>query len=450
MGAGLESLGPHAGAVAGAKGDSVTRVMTVGSLLALAVLTGAPRAHAQPSPQSPAPSQAPLIDETMEAGEGDPPRRRLVRFNEYEGPFGSIRFGGGFLYDFVAYDQDAPSKEQFPDLSPEWKVRDTRILFSGSFKTKRPISWSTGVMYDWAAEKWVMRQTHVVIAVPEVWGHVAIGRTKEGFSMNKLMIGYAGWTMERQPINDATIPILADGVKWLGYVPKAKILWNLGFYGDALSEGQTFSSYENQISGRFAWVPILSTDGGNLLHIGVSERYGKTKDGKIRLKARPGAWAAPFFMDTAEFDASHSNMTSIETYWRPHSVTVGGEYFFQSVDAPASGDPFFHGGEAVVTWLITGETRTYNLRGGYFNQVSPSRPVFSGGPGAWEIVAHSTFADFDDKAITGGKYWRLTPMLNWYLSDQVRLEVAYGYSSLNRFGTVGKTQFFQTRIQLQL
>ena len=206
-----------------------------------------------------------------------------------------------------------------------------------------------------------MRQTHVIIAVPEIWGHIAVGRTKEGFSMNKVMIGYGGWTMERQPINDATIPILADGVKWLGYVPKAKILWNLGFYGDALSEGQTFSSYENQISGRFAWVPILSTDGGNLLHIGVSERYGKTKDGKIRLKARPGAWAAPFFMDTTEFDASHSTMTSIETYWRPHSVTVGGEYFFESVDAPASGDPIFHGGEAFVTWLITGETRTVQL-----------------------------------------------------------------------------------------
>ena len=70
-------------------------------------------------------------------------------------------------------------------------------------------------------------------------------------------------------------------------------------------KGQTFSSYENQISGRFAWVPILSPDGGNLLHIGVSDRYGKTEDGKLRLKARPGAWAAPFFVDTAEFDASH-------------------------------------------------------------------------------------------------------------------------------------------------
>ena len=38
----------------------------------------------------------------------------------------------------------------------------------------------------------------------------------------------------------------------------------------------------------------------------------------------------------------------------------------------------------------------------------------------------------------------------WYLSDYVRLEIAYGYGSLNRFNTVGKTHFFQTRIQLQL
>jgi len=30
------------------------------------------------------------------------------------------------------------------------------------------------------------------------------------------------------------------------------------------------------------------------------------------------------------------------------------------------------------------------------------------------------------------------------------LELTYGYGSLDRFGVVGKTQFFQSRIQLQL
>jgi hypothetical protein len=40
--------------------------------------------------------------------------------------------------------------------------------------------------------------------------------------------------------------------------------------------------------------------------------------------------------------------------------------------------------------------------------------------------------------------------VNWRLSDNVRLEMPYWYGSLDRSGVVGKTQFFQTRLQLQL
>jgi phosphate-selective porin OprO and OprP len=41
-------------------------------------------------------------------------------------------------------------------------------------------------------------------------------------------------------------------------------------------------------------------------------------------------------------------------------------------------------------------------------------------------------------------------MVNWYLSDNVGLEFVYGYGVLDRFGLTSSTQFFQTRIQLQL
>jgi phosphate-selective porin OprO/OprP len=143
-------------------------------------------------------------------------------------------------------------------------------------------------------------------------------------------------------------------------------------------------------------------------------------------------------------------MTGLEAYYRPGRFTFGTEYFFQNVDAPESGDPFFHGGEAFFSWMITGETRSYNTRGGYFNQISPLRSVYSGGPGAWEIVTNINYTDLDSGNVSGGTFWRLTPMLNWYLSDHIRFELAYGYSSLDRFGVVGKTQFFQSRLQLQL
>src|SRR6185295_6044054 len=83
--------------------------------------------------------------------------------------------------------------------------------------------------------EWFVRETGVMINVPELWGNIFIGRTKEGFSMNKVMNGYAGWTMERQMALDV-IPILADGIKWLGYLKKQRIFWNVGAFGDWLSE----------------------------------------------------------------------------------------------------------------------------------------------------------------------------------------------------------------------
>lgn len=389
------------------------------------------------------------IDNTIDAAEEEGERPTGLTWNEWDGRYFSIRGGGGYLLDYATYSQDENSKEQIA-LSPEWKPRDLRILFKGRLKFLGDTTWSAGIMYDFANEEWVFRQTGVMFSVPKVAGHFFVGRTKEGFSMNKVMVGYGGWTMERAPINDATLPILADGVKWLGYAPKAHLIWNIGVYGDTFSEGQGFSTYENQVSGRLAWVPIVEGEGGTLLHLGFSLRYGKPKNDSLNLRARPGAWPAPYFVETGKFDTTGTTLTGVEAYYRPGKYTFGSEWFFQDVDAPESGNPLFHGGEVFASWLITGETRGYNTQGGHFNLVAPFRSVFNGGPGAWEVLGHATWVDLDSGTLSGGQFWRLTPMVNWYLSGSVRLEFAYGYGSLDRFGLTGKTHFFQTRIQLQM
>jgi len=388
-------------------------------------------------------------DDTIEAGEADAevPRRRLIRWNEYEGPFFTVRVGGGVLYDYASFSQDDGSAQQLQVESGS-KVRDGRVLFKGRLKFRRPVTWSSGLMYDGATESWLVRETGLMFEVPEIWGHVFVGRTKEGFSLNKVMVGYAGWTMERATISDATIPILADGVKWLGLSPKLRLLWNVGVYGDALSEGQSFSTYDRQIVGRVAWLPAFRER--TRLHLGMSMRYGKPDDGMLRLRSRPENFIAPYFVDTDAFPADNTKMVGIEAYYRPGSLLMGSEYFVQNVKAPDSGNPRFHGGDAVVSWLVTGETRAYNTRGGFFNQVSPARTVFEGGPGALEILGRASYIDLDSGTVRGGRFWRVTPMVNWYLSDQLRLEVAYGYGVLNRFDTRGATHFFQSRLQVQL
>jgi phosphate-selective porin OprO/OprP len=385
------------------------------------------------------------------AGESDGEReqRNLVSRAKLNFGFTTFELGGGLLVDYIGYDPDTMARSQFnpPSIG---KLRDARFLLGGKFNTKRSFTWQAGIMYDAATSKLFVRQTGIMIAVPEWWGHIFIGRAKEGFSLNKVMNGYDGWTMERQPFTDASIPLLADGIKWLGYVPSQHYFWNLGLFGDAFSQGQTFSSYSNQFVVRGGWVPEVADTAGTLVHLAMNYRIGKPDKDSLRLRSRPEAFEAPYYIDTQSFPASLSQQFGPEFYYRPGRVLLGTEYYWQYVNSEQEGNLWFHGGDVVATWLITGETRSYNTVGNYFRGIEPAKTVIQGGPGAWELVLKYSYANLDNRAIQGGKFSRVTPMLNWYLTDNMRLEIAYGYGVLNRFGVIGRTQFFQARLQTEL
>jgi phosphate-selective porin OprO/OprP len=361
----------------------------------------------------------------------------------------TFRFGAGFLVDYATNIQDTTSTQQIA-LESKFKVRDFRLLFRGRLKFRRPVTWQAGVMYDGATDSWLIRQTGLMVSIPELWGNFFIGRAKEGFSLNKVMTGYDGWTMERMTFTDATIPLLADGIKWLGYLPNRHVIWNLGYFVDWLSEGQSFSSYDHQFVARIAWAPMVSDSAGTLLHIGLNGRTGKANNSELQLRSRPESFTAPYFIDTGKFPAQSASEAGLEAFYRPGPWLFGVEYYLEAVNSPQTGDPTFHGGDTFISWLITGETRSYNTVGGYFRAVSPRKTLFHGGPGAWEAVLRFSYSDLDGGTLRGGKFWRVTPMVNWHVSDNVRFEFAYGYGKLDRFDLKGGTQFFQTRMQLQL
>jgi len=405
-----------------------------------------------PSRADPAPPDS-TIDTTVEAGEADAeePRRKLVKWNEYDGPISTLRFGGGFLVDFVTYAQDDESKEQLPNVeNPDVGLRDFRLLFKGKFKTKRPFSWTLGYMYDGADDDWRFRQTGFIVGVPELSGNFFLGRTKEGYSMIKVMVGYHGWTNERSPASDAFIPILADGLKYFGYYEKPRVYLSLGAYTDELTEDEQFATADNQLVARLGWLPRLSEDGNEMLFVAAMTRDFEPDEGFIQPRARGGSYLGPYFIDAGKFASDHGRTDGVEAFYRKGPWLFGTEYHWQNLAPVGEGDVLFHGGDAVLTWNITGETRPYNIKGAYFEAVSPNKTVFEGGPGAWEAVLHVSYTDLDSGHFQGGKYWRLTPMVNWHMSDNLRLEFTYGYGELDRFDLTGGTQFFQARIQTSL
>jgi phosphate-selective porin OprO/OprP len=384
---------------------------------------------------------------TAAEADGDSPKRQLVKFNQYEGKHFSLTWGGGVLYDYFYPSQDESSKAQMT-LSPVDDLRDFRVLARGKLPIPR-VTYTIGYMYDKANEKWRFRQTGLMLEIRKAYGSVFFGRTKEGFSTSKIMVGYQGWTNERATINDAMIPILADGIKWTATIPSRKFVYNVGFFRDTRSQNESFNKNDKQSVVRGVWLPFAGSD-KPVLHIAVEVRHGLSDDGFLRYRSKPEAYQSQSYaIDTGKFAARSANTYGVETYYQPGPWVFGTEYYFNQNNAPDSGDPFFHGGDFLAAYLIGG-LRPYNGRGAYFERVSPTKTVFSGGPGAWEIVTRFSYSDLDSGPIRGGTFWRFTPMVNWHMSDNVRLEFVYGYGSLDRFNTIGKTQFFQSRLQLQL
>lgn len=375
------------------------------------------------------------------------------RWRLFNGRVTTFKFGGGFLYDFIGYAQDNNSKIQMDSLgtplASQFKVRDFRIVASGQLKTKRTISWKVGLMYDGPSRNWFLRETGVMVGVPEIQSSFFVGRTKEGFSMSKVMNGYSGWALERQMAIDA-IPILADGIKWLGYLPKKRILWNLGIFTDWFSEGQSFSTYKWQFAARIGWLPIYRPQTNTVFHIGFNYRYGKVANGEIQLRSRPEANPAPYFISTGKFLSGHSNHLGYEAYYKSGPFMIGSEYYWHKFNAPKTANPEFNGGEIMVSYIFTGESRPYHTSTGILGFVPVKRSIFKGGKGAIEGVFRFSSFDLNGGNIEGGQFWRITPMVNWYLSKDIRFELAYGYGVLNRFEIKGGTQFFQTRIQFTL
>jgi phosphate-selective porin OprO/OprP len=252
--------------------------------------------------------------------------------------------------------------------------------------------------------------------------------------------------MERQMAIDV-IPILADGVKWLGYLPESGIFWNAGAYIDWFSKSQSFSTYRWQLALRTGWIPIYSEVSNTVLHIALNYRYGKVAGTEIRLRSRPEVNPAPYFIDTENFPAHHSNHFGGELYFSSGSWMFGTEYYAHQFSSPQTSNPLFLGGEMVLSYIFN-SIRPYSTISGIYTFVPAANSVFDGGTGTWEALIRVSYLDLDDGALTGGTFWRLTPMVNWYLSKNLRLEVAYGYGILKRFNLEGVTQFFQSRIQL--
>jgi phosphate-selective porin OprO/OprP len=119
-----------------------------------------------------------------------------------------------------------------------------------------------------------------------------------------------------------------------------------------------------------------------------------------------------------------------------------GEYFWYDIERgalPGMKDSKFDGGYAEASYMLTGETHTYNASTAAYNGIAPANPFSpsAGGWGAWEIAGRVSTVNLNDdlataNGVAGGRQTIYTAGLNWYVNRNIRLMFNYLHGDISK------------------
>lgn len=176
-----------------------------------------------------------------------------------------------------------------------------------------------------------------------------------------------------------------------------------------------------QTSARFVYRPIY--EGSKILQIGASGYFYDDHSTNARFKTHAEAMARnnTYVLDTGSFPASNHKAMSLEIAGQNGPLYGEAEYQRTFVTRPAGADKVqFNGFHVIVSYVLTGEAKTFKDFNGTFGQVKPTCPK-----GAWEIAARYSMLNLNDKDINGGKGNNASIGLNYYVNNNIKIAGEY-------------------------
>ena len=290
-------------------------------------------------------------------------------------------------------------------------------------------------------------------ALPYV-GDLQVGQLDPPMSPDALSSSFARPFMEKSLPVDALVPNSKTGLLLANRTASQDVLWALGWFADGASkeEGENNKS-PTRVSGRLTWLASAGGEEGvPLLHLGAYGSYMYSANKQIQYDTRAESNWAPKLFDTGPIDGRSSIVLGNEMAVAHGPWSVQGELLVARVQGANAGDANFAGAYVLGTWSLTGEPRPYDRTKGYFAAVTPQRPVAFGthNVGACEAALRLSYLDLVDGPVRGGRGVELMPGLNWYLTQNLRLQLNYGYTHVQDGPQNGNLHLVQTRLDLTL
>lgn len=378
-----------------------------------------------------------------------------TKWNKFDTKYISGLFNGALALDRLIWlTQDDNSKTQIGDLSSSsiGAIRGFRFGFIGTINFKRPWVY-TIIAATRSFEKGFAESGESGFAIfdlrldiplfPNL--NVSIGKQKEPISLDRMTMLLFLPMQERPAVSDALLTSRNIGIVFNGTALKNRSTWAVGGFNNWIESGKSFNNNSYQFTGRVTAIPFLSADESNLLHLGIGLRYSNLKS-DINAKSDAEFYQSPVFIESGTFSATNTFTYNLEAYWRKGPLLVGTEYIGTNVNSSDYNDPRFNGYNIDVSWVFTGEMRTYRKKSGVFNAVPVSRPVSTGGWGAWEVAFRFSKIDFTSGTLEGGIMDTYSLGLNWCPTPFAQVTLNYRYIILNRFNVYGRSSGLNIRL----
>lgn len=357
----------------------------------------------------------------------------------------TLKTGVVLLADYTSFNQDSASIGQVGSQQDQWEARAARLMFRGTLGKDYKVNYLLAGEYKGfesdPGQLWQLTDVALTFPLGGPANKLTVGKTKETFAYE--MVGDAANLPQQERFLTPFFISRNIGLKMnhvLGTDQRMTLAY--GIFNDWWVTGDQLANSGTDLSARFTGLVWDQPDGKRFLHLGVSGRYAGADNNTMRYKGRPESNVADNYVDTGNLIGDHALHLGLEALWNEGPFSLLGEYNRAWVSSAASGNPEFYGYYITASWILTGETRPYDRTVGYARRVMPA-----GRWGAPELVARFSHEDFDDASVSGGKMDKTYLGINWWATRRWKVGFGWGHTWLDRFGTTGNTDSFQTRIQ---
>ncbi len=334
-----------------------------------------------------------------------------LKFESRDGDF-QFRIGGRLMMD-GAYYENADR-----ELGSGTKVRRARIFVAGKLYK----NWGFKGQYDFAnnavAVKDALIRYYGIEKTVLKFGNFKMAFSLEDQTSSKYII-----FMERG-LPNVFAPGRGIGIGFKTYGSN----WTLEASGSGEGPGDTRTNDEGfGFGGRLTFSPIHEAN--RAVHVGVAVALRVPESShSISFDSKPESDVTTVNLVNTGIIPGVDHFTNIglEAALVLGSLSLQGEYMLSFVNRDQNHpDPIFDGFYVSATWFLTGESRNYGFKNGFFGRIKPQKNAGEGGIGAWEVGFRFSHLDLNDGAITGGEENNITLALNWYANPNIRFMVNY-------------------------